>query len=196
MTLVVPFDGSDLAEAALVRATEFSVTFDEKVLAISVIPSGDSEYARDHGWIAPDEEFDMATVVSNLHEQVTDLCPAADFRHEVVGKYAPAGAIAKRIRKIARREDASMVFIGSDNAGHIVTSVTSVGESIASGDEYDVVLVRDRSPAKVKKLKTESPFRKEKSDFYTPGHERENEHITRSAGNEDSPGRTGNGRAE
>jgi hypothetical protein len=105
-------------------------------------------------------------VVSSLHEQVTDLCPNADFRHEVVGKYAPAGAIAKQIRKFARRVDASMVFIGSDNAGHIVTSVSSVGESIASGDDYDVVLVRNRSPAKIKKLQAESPYRKDKSDFY------------------------------
>ena len=28
MTLVVPFDGSELAEAALVRATEFGIVFE------------------------------------------------------------------------------------------------------------------------------------------------------------------------
>jgi len=43
MTLVVPFDGSDLAEAALVRATEFGSVFDEDVLAISVIPKGNQD---------------------------------------------------------------------------------------------------------------------------------------------------------
>jgi len=40
MTLVVPFDGSELAEAALVRATEFGNVLEEDVLAVSVIPKG------------------------------------------------------------------------------------------------------------------------------------------------------------
>mgnify|MGYP003836178145 CR=1 FL=1 len=38
MTILVPFDGSDLAEAALIRATQFGNLFDEDVLAVSVIP--------------------------------------------------------------------------------------------------------------------------------------------------------------
>jgi nucleotide-binding universal stress UspA family protein len=59
MTLVVPFDGSELAEAALVRATEFGNVFDEDVVAVSVIPKGDNSYAREHGWIEANEEFDL-----------------------------------------------------------------------------------------------------------------------------------------
>lgn len=168
MTLVVPFDGSDLAEAALVRATEFGNVFDEDVLAVSVIPKGNTNYAREHNWIGQDEEFDVESVVSTLHEQVTDLCPSADFRHKVVDRYAPSGSISKRLRKVAREEDASMVFLGSENAGHLVSAVSSVGSSVAADEAYDVVIVRDRSPAKIAKLQNASPVKNPKSDFYLP----------------------------
>jgi nucleotide-binding universal stress UspA family protein len=168
MTLVVPFDGSSLAEAALVRATEFGTVFDEDVLAVSVLPKGNTKYAREQGWIGQNEEFDRESVISTLHEQVTDLCPSADFRHKVVGRYAKAGTIAKRLRKVAREEDASMVFIGSENAGRLVTAVSSVGGTVATDESYDVVIVRHRSPAKVAKIRDASPHRKSKSDFYIP----------------------------
>lgn len=168
MTLVVPFDGSELAEAALVRATEFGIVFDEDVLAVTVIPRGNPDYARERGWIGPSQSFDMEAVVSTVHEQVTDLCPSADFRHKTVDRYAPTGTIAKRVRKIAQKVDASMVFIGSDNAGHLVSTISSVGRSIAIDDEYDVVIVRDRTPAKISKLRNASPHDKGKSDFYLP----------------------------
>jgi len=168
MTLIVPFDGSKLAEAALVRATEFGNVFGEEVLAVSVIPKGNTNYAREHGWIGQDEEFDLESIIATLHKQVADLCPSADFRHKVVGRSAPAGTIAKRLRKMAREEDASMVFIGSENAGHIVSSIGSVGSTVATDDAYDVVIVRHRSPAKIAKLKNNSPYKDPKSDFYLP----------------------------
>lgn len=168
MTLIVPFDGSELAEAALVRATEFGIVFDEDVLAVSVIPKNDTDYAREHDWIGGNEEFDLESVVSTLHKQVTDLCPSANFRHKVVDRHAPAGSIAKRLRKVARKEDASMVFIGSENAGHLVTAVSSVGGTVAADDSYDVVIVRDQSPAKIVKLQNVSPHEAQKSDFYLP----------------------------
>jgi nucleotide-binding universal stress UspA family protein len=82
-TLVFPFDGSDIAEAALVRATEFGNAFEEDVLAVSVIPKGNTDYAREHGWIGQDEEFDLESVVSTLHEQVTDSCPSTGFRQKL-----------------------------------------------------------------------------------------------------------------
>ena len=168
MTLVVPFDGSELAEAALVRAVEFGNAFDEDVLAVSVIPKEDTKYAREHGWITRDEEFDMESIISTLHQQVTDLCPSADFRHKVVDQYAPSGSIAKRLRKVARKEDASMVFLGSENAGSLVTAVSTVGATVAAEESYDVVIVRNRSPSKIAKLKNTSPHRKSRSDFYIP----------------------------
>lgn len=168
MTLVVPFDGSELAEAALVRAGEFATVFDETVVAVSVIPKGDVQYAREHDWLGPEESYDPDAIVSTLHTQVVELCPSAEFRKEYVDRYAPSGAISKTVRRIAKAEDASMVFIGSENAGHVVTSVSSVGRGITSDDAYDVVIVRHRSPSKIAELKEQSPHREAKSDFYVP----------------------------
>jgi nucleotide-binding universal stress UspA family protein len=166
MTLIVPFDGSELAAAALVRATEFGSVFEEDVLAVSVIPKGDTEYAREHDWIGQDEEFDLESVVSTLHEQVTELCPSANFRHKLIDRYAPPGSIAKRLRKVANDENASMVFIGSENAGRLVSVVGSVGGIVATDNSYDVVIIRDRTPSKITKLQNVSPHNRQRSDFY------------------------------
>ncbi|HMB50475.1 MAG TPA: universal stress protein [Natronoarchaeum rubrum] len=168
MTLFVPFDGSELAKAALVRATEFGIVFDEDVLAVSVIPEGNADYARERGWIGADEAFDREAITARLHEQVTDLSPSADFGHEIVDRYAPAGTVANRLRDTARKEATSMAFIGSENAGHVVTTFGSVGGSVAADDAYDVVIVRHRRPAKIAKLRNSSPHRSPKSDFYRP----------------------------
>jgi len=166
MTFVIPFDGSDLAEAALVRAVEFSQVLEESVVAVTVIPKGNIEYAREHGWIGPDESFEMNRVVETLHEQVINLAPQADFRHLTVDRYAPSGTIASELRRFATSEDASMVFIGSENAGGVVTSLSSVGGSVAAEDSYDVVIVQNRMCSKVKAIRSLSPHEKPKSDFY------------------------------
>jgi len=168
MTLVVPFDGSELAEAALVRAAEFATVFEENVRAVSVIPENNARYAREQGWLGPEEEFDLESVVGDLHTNVTDLYPSADFQHVVVDRYAPTGEIANRIRKLARDAGASMVFVGSENAGHVVASVSSVGKRVLREDAYDVVIIRQRMPSKVAALREHSPHREEKSDFYLP----------------------------
>lgn len=142
MTLVVPFDGTDLSEAALVRAEEFRDALSEDVLAVSVIPRGNASYARERDWIEPNEPFDLETVVSVLRERVEDRCPEAGFEYEVVDRYAPTGQIAARIRKAATNAGATMVFVGSANVGTVATSVSSVGSGVASDRAYDVVIVR------------------------------------------------------
>lgn len=168
MTLIVPFDGSKLAASALIRATEFGTVFDEDVLAVSVIPKDDRDYAREKGWIGRNDAFDMESIVSMLHQEVTDVCPTAGFQYKVVDRFAPSGTIANRLRQVARDENASMVFIGSENAGHLVTAVSSVGGTVAADDAYDVVIVRHRSPKKIAKLKDASSEEQRKSDFYLP----------------------------
>jgi len=174
MTLLVPFDGSELAEAALVRATAFASVFDDDVLALSVIPDGDVAYARERGWLDDDDPFDRPSVVATLHTSVTDLCPSADFRHTVVEGGEPA-TVAARIREVAVREDAGMIFLGSDNAGRIVAGVASVGQAVATGASYDVVVVRHPKPARIAKLRNAPPHRNPKSDFYFPQHRRDEE---------------------
>ncbi|WP_436925507.1 universal stress protein [Halosimplex amylolyticum] len=156
MTLVVPFDGSPLAEAALVRADQFGTVFDEAVLAVTVVPADNARYARERGWIDDDERFDLSTVASRLREQVRELSPDAEFRRCVVDSYAPTGTIAKRVRELAKAVDASMVFVGSENAGRLVTGISSVGGAIATDVAYDVVIVRQSGPAKVAALREAS----------------------------------------
>lgn len=166
MTLFVPFDGSELAEAALVRATEFGAVLEEDVLAVSVIPKGNTEYARKRGWIGPDEPFDRDVVVSKLHARVTELSPSADFRHHLVDRFAPPGTISQALRKTARNEDVSMAFVGSDRAGRVVSSLTSVGSSVSAGGTYDVVIVRRPRPPKAPKLRQSAAHRRLRSEFY------------------------------
>lgn len=166
MTFVVPFDGSELAETALVRAVEFGAVLDERIVAISVIPEDNASYARERGWLGSDESFDLQTVVTRLHEGVTTHAPNAEFRYDVVGRRATPGTIASRLRERAREVDASMVFVGSENAGRLVSSLSSVGETVAADDAYDVVIVRNREPSKIERIDDASPFREPKSDFY------------------------------
>jgi nucleotide-binding universal stress UspA family protein len=142
MTILVPFDGSDLSESALVRATALGEAFDESVLAVTIIPQHNAEYARERGWLGPDEECDHQMVVSRIHERVTDIAPSADFQHRTVGRYASAGSIATQLRKTAKDTDATLVAIGSDNAGHMVSSIHSVGSTVAADDMFDVLIVR------------------------------------------------------
>mgnify|MGYP000134885230 CR=1 FL=1 len=166
MTFVVPFDGSALAETALVRAVEFGTVLDERIVAVSVIPDGNASYARDRGWLSAGEVFDLDMVVGRLHEAVTEHAPSAEFRYEVVGRRAPPGTVASRLRERARALDASMVFVGSENAGRLVSSLSSVGETVAADDAYDVVIVRHRKPSNIDSVDDASPFRGAKSEFY------------------------------
>lgn len=167
MTFVIPFDGSKLAETALVRAREFSGVLEEKsIVAVTVIPNENAEYARDHGWLRPDEPFEMESVVEQLHKQVMTLTPSANFRHLTVDRYAPSGSIASEVRDFANNTDASMVFIGSENAGHMVTGISSVGSSVATEDSYDVVIIRNKAPSKIAAVRDSSPYKPPKSDFY------------------------------
>lgn len=58
-----------------------------------------------------------------------------------------------------------MVFIGSENAGRVVTSVTSVGGSVSGRVEFDVVIIRNRAPSKIARLRTAGDT-DEKSGFF------------------------------
>lgn len=169
MTFVVAFDGSELAEAALVRAVEFSVVLDERVVAVTIVPAGNRSYARERGWLDAGEPFDRETVLANVHDQVSRLAPAADFVHRMVDEHATPGTIASRLRKVAVEEEATIVFICSENAGRLTTAISSVGGTVAAADAYDVVIVREPRPSKVEAVHEQSPYRHEKSDFFLTG---------------------------
>lgn len=145
MVLLVPFDGSDLSVAALTRAREFGDFSDEEVVALVVVPP-DPEFARDRGWLEPGEGFDVDRICTRLRHQVEDVAPAATFRceetEETDYRATITTDITRTIRQVAGELRASIVFIGSENAGRVSTPLTSVGNPISEDPQYDVHIVR------------------------------------------------------
>ena len=160
MTFLVPFDGSPLSRAALARARLYALALEAApadvrrealrqgptdVIAMVVVP--DSErYARRKGWLEEDEPFSVRAAVERLHQQVTDLDPGASFEFERVDGAATAGTISHRLRRRAEAAEVSVVFVGSRNAGRIITPLTSVGGGVAADEDYDVHIVRRPLP--------------------------------------------------
>jgi len=154
MTLVVPYDGSELSKTALIRAAQFNAVFDQNVIAVTVVPRNNSSYARTKGWIKPTEPFDRQAIVDSLRESVAEITPEVTFEPLSVGRNAPAGTIANKIRQFAREKEASIVFIGSENAGRMVGSL-SVGSSVSAEQSYDTMIISQARPTKIKELEAE-----------------------------------------
>lgn len=146
MTLLAPYDGSELSKAAIRRATEFADYRGEEVVVLTVVPE-DEGFALERGWIREGERYDPADVEDRFREEVAAVAPEATFRVERPESSASLAAttindITRTIREVARQLDASIVFVGSDNAGRVSTPVTSVGSPISEDPEYDVHIVR------------------------------------------------------
>mgnify|MGYP006273879155 FL=1 len=156
MSLVVPFDGSELSKTALVRATQFETVLDQGVVAVSVVPRNNASYARERGWIESNEPFDGERIVDGLQESVAKIAPDAEFRHISVGRNSPSGTIANRLRNFARSHGASIVFVGSENAGRIASSI-SVGSSVAADRSYDTMIVSNVGPTAIPELEDAIP---------------------------------------
>jgi len=156
MSLVIPFDGSELSKTALVRAAQFETVLDQGVVVVSVVPRNDKSYARERGWIGQSEAFDEEKIVDELRDSVAEIAPDAEFHHISVGRNSPSGTIANRIRKFARDHGASIVFIGSENAGRIASSI-SVGSSVAADRSYDTLIVSNVGPTAIPELEDAIP---------------------------------------
>jgi nucleotide-binding universal stress UspA family protein len=142
MTIAVPFDDSELSKAALHRSTELRRS-SEEIVAVSVIPDGNTTYGRERGWLTDREAFDLDTIVSRLSEAVADRSPEASFDYVVTGQYANAGQIANEIRRYTKEAGARVVVIGSENAGRITATVGSIGRAVTTDQAYDVYIVRN-----------------------------------------------------
>lgn len=156
MTLVVPFDGSELSKTALVRARQFDTVLDQGVHVVSVVPQNNKSYAHKRGWIDSDEPFDRRNIVNFLKESANKIAPDAEFTHISVGRNAPSGTISNEIRNFARKKNTSIVFVGSRNAGRLATSV-SVGSSITSELSYDAMIISTTAPTPISELEEEIP---------------------------------------
>lgn len=145
MVLLVPFDGSPLSKAALERATEFAQYRDEDVIALSVIPD-DAEYATERGWLDSDEAFGTEAIADQLRDHVEAIAPSASFRYEIPEDVSSMAStttdVTRTIRQVAHEVGASIVFIGSENAGRVSTPVCSVGSPVSEDPQYDVHIVR------------------------------------------------------
>jgi nucleotide-binding universal stress UspA family protein len=151
VTYLVPFDGSPLAEAALARAAEFAAVMDEGVLALAVVPVDDPDFAVERGWTDTPGAYDPDEVVDRLRSQVADVAPAATFRCErpedVSSVASVTTDVVRTIRAVAQEVGATIVFIGSENAGRVSTPVTSVGAPVSEDPRYDVHIVRHTGAA-------------------------------------------------
>jgi nucleotide-binding universal stress UspA family protein len=145
MALLVPFDGSDLSQTALKRGVEFAEYTGDGVLVLLVIPD-DAEYATEQGWTDEGESYDPEAVADRFEDLVTEIAPDAEFRVETpvdVSSMADVTTdVARTIREISQEVDASIVFIGSENAGRVSTPVCSVGAPLSEDPGYDVHIVR------------------------------------------------------
>ena len=145
MTLLVPFDGSVLSTNALERANELGDLRDDEVVVLTVIPD-DEDFARDRGWINEGEPFHVEAIQEGLESRAAEVAPEATFRSEIVDSDEPTATattnVVRAIRRVAAEIEASVVFVGSENAGSVIRPDTSVGGSVASDQGYDVYVIR------------------------------------------------------
>jgi hypothetical protein len=85
----------------------------DAVIAVGVIPKRNEKYAREHGWIADSEPYHKETVVNRLRQKVRAVTLDANFEYLSVPRYSSSGAISSQIRRFAKNQDASAVFIES-----------------------------------------------------------------------------------
>jgi nucleotide-binding universal stress UspA family protein len=146
MTILVPFDGSPIARAALRRATELAEAFDRQILVYAVVPDR-RRYAERKGWIESGDDVDPEAIAERLRGKALSVAPEASFEAVVVGGEPSGGYIAKKIRDYARENDVLVLVLGSETVGRVVTPLTSVSRSVAAEQAYELYLVR--SPTQV-----------------------------------------------
>lgn len=146
MTVLTPFDGSELARTALKRAETFADSRDEESVALTVFPD-DPGFAVERGWIPSEAAYDPEELCQQFEQQVGEISPETSFRCEQptdseVLTATATDDITRTIREVAAELDVSVVFIGTENAGRISTPVTSVGSPLSKDPQYDVHIVR------------------------------------------------------
>lgn len=141
MAIVVPFDGSTHARLALARAADLADAFQADLLAVTVVHRGVDDPVE-LGWLEDGESYDPGRIEERLAVAVEGVAPEATHHAIRADSRLPRGAVAKHLRRFARDHDADLVFIGSENAGRIVSPVSSVGGGVATEMTYDVYLVR------------------------------------------------------
>jgi len=146
MTILAPFDGSELSRVSVGRAGEFASVRDEDLVVLTVVPD-DEAFAAERGWIGPNESLDTGDLCAEFESIVHDIDQSATFRCE---QPEPAGSmtattvdnITRTVRRVAAELDVSVLFIGSENAGLVSIGDESVGDPLSTDPRYDVHIVR------------------------------------------------------
>lgn len=141
LTFFVPFDGTELAVAALERADTLASGPGATVVVGTIVPK-DRDYARERDWIGANEALDPEVIEERLLGWVTDISPTAAFRCQTVGAHVSSGGIATRLRDMAEDVDADVVFLGSENVGSVAAPISSIGSNVATRVSYDIYLVQ------------------------------------------------------
>lgn len=145
MEFVVAFDGTPVSKTALARAATLSAGVDGNVTAVTVIPAGNAQYARDRGWLDEAEQYSRESVLETLRVSVESVAPTAGFSYRSVDRYAPRGKIGRVLRTAAEEADVDVLAIGTENAGRVFTALSTVTRSVAVGS-YDLYVVRETDP--------------------------------------------------
>jgi len=141
LTFFVPFDGTELAVAALERADALASGPDADIVVVTILPR-DRDYARERGWIDADDELNPDGIRESLLGEVTNIAPTADFHCQTIDAHVRSGGIATLLRDIAEDIDADVLFLGSENVGSIAAPVSSIGSNVATRVPYDIYLVQ------------------------------------------------------
>ncbi|MGM0397713.1 MAG: universal stress protein [Halobacteriota archaeon] len=141
MHFVVAYDGTPITDAALARARTVAEGVDGAVTAVTILPQGNTAYARERGWIGDDEPWERDSILDGLRNSVDSVAPSATFVFRMVDRYAPRGKIGRVLRTTAETADVDVLVIGTENAGRVFTTLTTVTQSVANGT-YDLHVVR------------------------------------------------------
>lgn len=142
MTYLVAFDGRPGSDSVLRRAAALATETDERLVVVSVLPT-DRALAERYG-LLEDGGYDPEAAAERLRSAAAAVAPAAAFRAQRVDAYAGKGQIADEIGRVAREEDADVVFVGTDDPGRVVGPVSCVDDGI-DDPGYDVFVVRSTS---------------------------------------------------
>lgn len=142
MTYLVPYDGSDLADAALATARDHARADGRDLVAVVVIPRSNVRYAREKGWLDEDQPFDREAIEDGLESRARSIAPEVGFKVADVDRFGHRARIANAVGRVAARVDVHTVYLGSKQAGGSVVPSNSVGGAIANDPDVDIHVVR------------------------------------------------------
>ncbi|MFB6310268.1 MAG: universal stress protein [Salinirussus sp.] len=139
MVFVVPYDGSNAADAALRRAVEHGRAMNRDVLAVAYVPTG-AEFAERRTWIQPDDDFAASEATAALDRKIDETTDETELVYEHESAGSPSDGIGEAVRATATEVGASVLFVGIRN-GSAELLETRFG-SISADAPYDLHLVR------------------------------------------------------